>query len=162
MWGWSEELWRHLQTSYGPHCCVIFVRNNSQISCKISDFGHHLCTGNGVVVYCNERHILLLACSIPFIRCIRMINRDSDIIYNRLTYGPCLVISAINSYTISCNISYFRHPLRMGNVRMCYKERHIMLLKCWIVSRRYIRMNRRDPVRIYNPHFVHTLSFLLK
>ena len=38
----------------------------------------------------------------------------------------------------------------------------MMLLKCLIVSLRYIRMNRRDPVRIYNPHFVHALSFLLR
>ena len=82
--------------------------------------------------------------------------------YLQPPYGPHGVISAQNNYTLSCIISYFKYPINMGNVRMCYKERHTLLFKCLITLLRCIRMIRTAFASIYNPHMVHTLSFLPK
>ena len=59
-------------------------------------------------------------------------------------------------------MSYFRYPLCMGNTRMCYKERHSLLLKYLITFLRYIRMIQRASDRILKPRMVHTVSFLPK
>ena len=77
-------------------------------------------------------------------------------------YGPHCVITTTNNYKISYKISYFRYPLRTGNMRMCYKERHSLLLKCPIIFLRYMRMVRKVPDRLYNPHMVGRVSFLPK
>ena len=47
-------------------------------------------------------------------------------------------------------------------MRMCYKERHPLLLKCFITFLRYTMMVQRAPDRIYSPHMIHTESFLPK
>ena len=59
-------------------------------------------------------------------------------------------------------MSYFRYPLCMGNTRMCYKERHSLLLKYLITFLRYVRMIQGASDRILKPRMVHTVSFLPK
>ena len=94
----------------------------------------------------------------------QMHTNDWKAFYHHLQapYGVYYVISAKNNYTISCKISYFRYPLSTENAMMCYKERHPLLLKCLITFLRYIMMILGAPDRLYNPHMVHTVSFLPK
>ena len=63
---------------YGQYY-VITTKNDSQISCKISAFGHIPCTGNGMMCY-KETHPLFLECFVNFPRYIRVDGKAPDII----------------------------------------------------------------------------------
>ena len=93
---WNRMLGRALDSIYKPLTydlhCIISVKNNFQISCKISYFGHPLGTGYGILWH-KERHPLLLDCFIPFLKCMRMIMGALECIYKPLTYGQHCVIS---------------------------------------------------------------------
>ena len=82
---------QYTQTPYDLHC-IISVKNNFQISCEISYFGHPLGTGYGIL-WNKERHPLLLDCFIPFLKCMRMIMGAPECIYKPLTYGQHYVVS---------------------------------------------------------------------
>ena len=84
-------------------------------------------------------------------------NQRSFLQHLQAPYGPYRVITTNNNYTIWCKISYFRCSLCKGNMRMWCREWHPLLLKCLINFLRYIRMVRRAPGRIYNPHIWSTL-----
>ena len=66
----------HIGTPHGQQG-VITPQSNSYISCKMSDSGHLLSTGNGML--CSKgRHPLLLECPITFLRYVKMIERAFD------------------------------------------------------------------------------------
>ena len=77
-------------------------------------------------------------------------------------YGPHGVISATNNSQIWCKMSASRHPLCTEIGMLCHKERHTLLLECFITFLRCMRMNGRASVSIYMPLMVHTVSFILK
>jgi len=106
-----------------------------------------------------ERHPLLPECFITFYGCMKMIRGAPGSIYKPLIVKTMSFIPN-KQLQNSCKISYFRYPLCMGNMRMYVKERHPLLLKCLTTILRYIKMVRRAPDRIYNPHVVHKVSFL--
>ena len=103
------------------------AKNDSQISCKYSDFGHPFRTGNRMMCY-EKIHSLLLECFIAFLRCIALIRGASD-----GTKHPLMVniISCLpkNYSQFLCKKSDFGHPLSTRNWRLCCKERHPLLLK---------------------------------
>ena len=61
---------------------------------------------------------------------------------------------------IAQNISDLEYPLIRGIGMMCYKERHLLLLKCFITFLRCIRKNGGAFDSIYKPLIVHTVSFI--
>ena len=63
--------WKHLIDMYGSPC-AIFAEADSQIAHKMLDLEYPLSTWNGMICY-NERHSLMLACSISFFFCIKKI-----------------------------------------------------------------------------------------
>ena len=71
----SRPLWSTL--------CVISSQNGSHISCKISGFGHPLSTGHLMLCY-KERRILRLECVMIFLRCMVVVGRSSDNIYETI------------------------------------------------------------------------------
>ena len=54
----------------------------------------------------------------------------------------------------------FEHPLSTGNVLLCYKERYLLLMKCFIPFLRCVKMVERASGSIYEPLMVHIVSFL--
>ena len=87
----------------------ISVKNNSQISCKMPDFMYPLCTENGML-YCTERHPLLMECFIIFLRCIRMIGRASDSVYKLRMVNTTSFLSKIAPKLLA-----WWHPLSTDN-----------------------------------------------
>ena len=94
---------------------------------------------------CKERHDLLFVCSTHFLlRCIMMIRGASD-----STHKPLLAhyISLLTMTNITLhkegNIPDFRHPLSPGDWTMCCKERHSLLIACFITFCTYMRMFER-------------------
>ena len=73
--GWMI-FWQPICAPYGQHH-IILARNNSQMSSRLSDFGHTFSTGNRMMCY-QESHALLHGCFIPFLKCIMMIKGASD------------------------------------------------------------------------------------
>ena len=110
---------------------------------------------------CKERHPLLLECLITLPSHIRMIGRASVSIY-KCCHGQHRVISAKNDSQISCKMSDFGHPLCAGNNMMCCKERHPLLLECFIPFFRGIRMIRKASGSIYKPVMVNSVPLLTK
>ena len=54
------------------------------------------------------------------------------------------------------------YQISLGNETLCSKDRHPLLLKCFITSLRCIRMVVRASYQIYNPLMVNTLSFFTR
>ena len=54
----------------------------------------------------------------------------------------------------------FGDPLNMGNGIVCDKERHPLLIECFVTFYGCIRMIRGAPDSICEPLMVHTMSFL--
>ena len=54
----------------------------------------------------------------------------------------------------------FEHPLSTGNVLLCYKERYLLLMKCFIPFLRWIKMVERASDSNYDPRMVPNVSFL--
>ena len=60
------------------------------------------------------------------------------------------------------NISFWAPSLHMGNGVLCYKERHTLLLKCFMTFLRCRRISGRASDSIWKPVMVNIVSFLLK
>ena len=131
---YKDELkcfWQHIYGHHSPHY-IISAIHNSQISCKMPDFWHPLKTWNDLLCY-KELNVLLLKCFRTFLNCITMMKSFQQHI--RAPYGQYHVIPTKNNSHISyITIPNFGHPLNKGNGMMCYKERHAMLLDCFITS----------------------------
>ena len=63
--------------------------------------------------------------------------------------GLQCVISVNSKSHISCKIAVFRYPLSKGNVMLCYKERHPLLLDYFIPFLKCIRMVGRATSSLY-------------
>ena len=153
-----QSFWQHLQAGHGQHH-VVTNKNNSQISCKISGFGHPLFKGNGILC-CKEMYSLLFEWFLTFSRCIRMIRGAFGSIYTHLG-----VLSFLPKTTVKFHAKYHilgTLDLRTWNMTMCYNERYPLLFDCLMTLVRYTRVIRRAPGRIYNPGMVHTVSFCQK
>ncbi len=110
---------------------------------------------------CNDIHPLLLECLITFPRYIRMSGIVSDSTY-RACHGQHNVNTNNNTSQLSCKMAAFCHPLCSENGMMCCKERHILLLECFIVFPRRIRMVRGASGSTYKHLMVHNVSLLTK
>ena len=75
-------------------------------------------------------------------------------------HGPQCVVSANNKSQISCKISVFGYPPSKGDAMPCYKERHPLLIDCFILFLKYIRMVGRATGSIDESLMVHNMSFL--
>ena len=82
--------------------CVVSTKNNSQFSCKISEFGHPLSNEN-VILRCKEIHPLLLVCFITFIRCLGRIAGASDSIYRHFMLN---LVSFLPKTTLNNHAKY--------------------------------------------------------
>ena len=129
---------------------------------KYQSLGTPFLKGNRMLC-CKDRHTLLLGCLIAFFRYITMIERapNTDSIY-KATYGPHCVISVKNKYQSSSKISVFRLPLRTGNGMLCCKERHTLMVECFMTFLGYMWKLRGATDIIYKPLMVHMVSFLPK
>ena len=82
-----------------------------------------------------------------------------DSIYE-FPHGPRYAVSANNKSQISCKISVFRYPLSKGDVVLCYKEGHALVLDYFIPFLKCIRMVGIATGSIYECHMAHNMSFL--
>ena len=111
-WMYEDSLrtfWQYLRDPCGPHC-VVSGKHNSQMSCKISDFRHPLCTGNGMMC-CKERHTLLIYWMLYNLHWIYQGGERSFWQHLRVWYVRHCVISAKNNSNSSCKMSDFRYPI---------------------------------------------------
>ena len=60
---------------------------------------------------------------------------------------------------ISSKITIFEHTIKQGNATLCRKNMHQLLLKCFISSLRYIRVNGSASDSVSDSHKVNTVSF---
>ena len=130
---------------------------------KYQSLGTPFLKGNRMLC-CKDRRTLLLECLITFSRYIIMIERahNTNIIY-KAAYSPhCCVISVKNKYQSSSKTSDFRLPLRTGNGMLCCKERHTLLVGCFVTFLGYMWKLRGATDIIYQPLMVHMVSFLPK
>ena len=77
--------------SYYVSNCAISAKIDSQIAYTMLDFGYPLRMGDGMV-YCKERHPLLMKWVITFLRCITKMEGDSE----RASTDPCCPHHAIS------------------------------------------------------------------
>ena len=76
---------------------------------------------------------------------------NTDSIY-KAAYSPhCCVISVKNKYQSSSKTSVFRLPLRTGNGMLCCKERHTLLVECFVTFLGYMWRLRGATDIIYKP-----------
>ena len=111
--GWLEELLAAPTRPVMFHTASLQQEITLKFHVKYQILVEPSLIGNGIM-WCKERHPLLLECSTTFLRCTRIIGRAPNSIYKTLmvTHGPHHVSSAKNSFGIcSCKISYFRYPL---------------------------------------------------
>ena len=108
-------------TFHGQHR-VITVKNNSQISCKMSAFGHPLHTLNEMLC-CKKRHPLLFGCSVTFARYMRMIRRAFCRLYKTIMIHT---MSLLPKLSLKFHVKYqLLHSLSAQEMR-------------WSAARRYI------------------------
>ena len=77
-------------------------------------------------------------------------------------YGPHHIISVKNNSQISGKMLDFRYPLSTKYGVWCCKERHPLLLKCFITFLRCIWMAGQASDSICRPIMVHRVSFMSK
>ena len=154
-----RSFWQH-RISSNDHPPVISERNNSQLSCKISDFGHPLSTGNGLL-YCKEIHPLLLGCFITFLTCIEGITGDPDSINEHLMSNT---MSLLQKMSLNYHAKYrIMGTLSAQRMDWCtVKEIHPLLLECFITFLRCIKGITDDSDSIYKHLIANTMSFLSK
>ena len=106
--GASNSIYKHLivHTESLPD---ITAEINSQISCKLSNFGHPVRTGNETLCY-KERPPLLLEYSITFLTYVKMIGRVLNSIYehlmvNSVSFLPKTTRNFHAKFNISGNLS---------------------------------------------------------
>ena len=63
---------------------------------------------------------------------------------------------------MSSKMAIVEYQISLGKETLCSKDRHPLLLKCFITSLRCIRMVVRASYQIYNPLMVNTLSFFTR
>ena len=105
------------------------------------------------------RYLLLMKCFITFLTYVKMMERAFDSIYE-FPHGPQYAVSANNKYQISNNISSFGYPPSKGNVMMCYKEIHALLLNYSMPSLKYIGIVGRATGILYESLMAYNMSFL--
>ncbi len=130
------SFWWHFQAFYCSYH-AISSKVESQIVLKIPDFGYPLCTRSGIPCY-EERHPLLLKYFITFLRHTQKVRGASDTIYNalRVHIVSLLLVSTLKD----CTKLRIRGTLS-ARVMGCHaaKERHPLLLKCFISFLKCIR-----------------------
>ena len=127
--GCTWDIRRASNSIYEPcmvHIMSFLTNNNSQISYKISAFGHPLSMGNWMMWY-KDRHSFLLECSITFLICIRMVE-EVQTLYKK-TYSQQHVIYANTESQIRCKLSDFRHPISRGSKGCSSASKDI---HCWL------------------------------
>ena len=95
----------------------------------------------------------------PFLKCIRMVGRASDSIYEPLMVHNVSFLPTTN-LKFHTNNSVFGYPLSKGIVMLCYKERHPLLLNYFIPFLKYSRIVGRATGSLYESLMVHNMSFL--
>ena len=129
----------------------------------MSYFGHPLTlsTRKNAMMWFKERHPLLLECSILYLKCLKMTWWASGSICNHLMVQTVTVLEKTYSQ-IAYTISDFRFLLCTRNWMLCCKERHPLLLECFITFLRCIIMIGRASDIIKKLLMVYTVSFLHK
>ena len=106
-----------------------------------------------------ERHPLLLDYFIPFLKCISNVGRAAISVYESLM-GQTSCHFCKEQTSNFMQIWDFEHPLSTQNVLLCYKERYLLLMKCFMTFLRCIKMVERSSDIIYEPLMVHNVLFL--
>ena len=111
-------------------------------------------------IMCHEdRHPLLLEYFLTSIRCIRMVGRASDSIYDPLMVNPVLVFYQTYAL-IPSKITNVGHRISPGYVTLCCKDRYLLLLECFLTSLRCVRTIGRAFDSISDSLLVNTACFL--
>ena len=138
------------------------IGNNSQMSCKISDFGHLLYPGpENETSCCKERHPSLLECVMTFPRCIwgwleELMAASTSHIWSTSCHFYQKQLSKL------CKMSDVGLPLCPGNKMMWYNGRCILLLMWSITAIRCITKIGRPSTTICKHLMVYIMSFLPK
>ena len=80
---WSAEPLKVYLIPLWSSQCSIFYQNHSQVSSKISDSGQYINMEN-MILCCKDDHSLLLKCFLTSLRCVWMIVRPPNSIYDPL------------------------------------------------------------------------------
>ena len=105
-----------------------------------------------------EGYPLLFECFIPFYISIMIYRGASSIICTPIMVH---IISVLPKYLSSfMQMSDFVHPQCMGNEVLCCKERHPLLLSCFVTFLMSISVIARAPDSIYEPLMAYTIYFL--
>ena len=106
------------------------------------DFEHPLSTGNVLPCY-KERYLLLMKCFITFLGCVKMAERASDSIDELLMVHSVRFLPTTNLKFHAKFQFSGRYPPSKGDVMLCYKERHPLLLDYFIPFLECIKMDGR-------------------
>ena len=108
-----------------------------------------------------ERHPLLLDCFIPFLKYIRVVGRATGSIDESLMVHNMSAFLPITNIKFHANLRFWAPSQhRTGTVLLCYRERYLLLIKCFITFLRCVKMAERASGIIYEPIMVHNVSFL--
>ena len=137
-----------------------FTKNAPKFQEKYTNFGYQI--SPGTVSLCRkDRHTLLLMYFLTFLGCIRLIGRASSCIWDPLMV-PTQCLFYPKHSQITRKLTNFGHQNSPGNVAMCHKDRHPLLLECFVTFLGCIKRIARDPGSISDPLMGNTVSFLSK
>ena len=115
---------QHLSATYGLHHPNIHWRRLPNCT-KIRDFGYTL-SRIDMILYCNERHTLLMKCFIIFLRFKRQITGDSESI-QKTFMGLAMPFAPDNDCQIAHKIPEFGCHLTTANEMLHCLERQSLL-----------------------------------
>ena len=108
-----------------------------------------------------ERHPLQLDCFIPFLKYIRVVGRATGSIDESLMVHNMSAFLPITNIKFHANLRFWAPSQhRTVTVLLCYRERYLLLIKCFITLLRCVKMAERASGIIYEPIMVHNVSFL--
>ncbi len=155
---WKSS-WYHWWATYG-HYHVISAKRNSTISCKLSYFWHPLRIGNSML-WCKERQLFLSGWFIIILMRMMMIGKASDSNYQSLMVHKHVISAKKHLLNFMQNEDIW-HPLSLVNRMLYFRERHSLLLECFIAYHWCVRMIDRAHGIIDEPLVVIIMSFLPK
>ena len=123
-----------------------------------SNFGHHIYPGN-TTLWCKDRKPLLIGRFISSIGYIRKQSYEVFIAYLIPLWSTQHLFYQTYSQ-IPSRITIFGHHIYPDNVTVCCKNRHPLLIECFISFLRCIRRIERAFGSISDPMMVNTLPFL--
>ena len=83
--------------------------------------------------------------------------------FDSIISDPPMVVTALflpNKHSNFKQKTNFEHQISLGNVPLCPKDIHSLLLECFITSLRCIHMMRRASDSISDPLVANTVSFI--